>query len=471
MAAIISSEFRKRNADLLKADVANLYIGLGRSDDWENSIVPLPTTSDINVRDAKESLIGLKQVESAAKVIPRVDYSTTKRFKQWDPTDHLCVYPTGNNNQCYAVYDGGIWLCINSPVNGSDIRVPGQFTPTSPTLTATVDTNVISGVGTYGVTTLDTNGYRWAFLGKIPTSSKFISTQFVEIPAELTAGTNVSNTAGKIYSAKITSAGSGYSPGTYTGQVVSGNGTGATATITVDSTGKISNVQVTAAGTGYTYGIIIPSGAPLGSGGSGGRIDFFPGPLNATGTVTNSTDGYGRIAGRELPCWFVGLSADVSGLSDTDIPTIPFSQLSVLRQPSLSVGSGTVISALQSFVISSTNNGAFLTEYAAGSVLTITNGTVTSKVFFDRAVTESSNIRVYYHRNSSRNVNYTSFTATGFSVTQVNGITLASPASITSVTSTPEYTRGSGEVMFIENFKKKSRFSTQTDQIRLIIQL
>jgi hypothetical protein len=450
MAAIITSDFRKLNADALLSDfTANrLYIGLGRSDEWEDSVVPLPTTSDINIRDAKASLIGLKRVEDAKRVIPRVDYSITRRYKQWDPTDHLCVYPTGVNYQCYAVADGGIWLCINSPINGSNIPNSTRLTPAATTLIVTFDKITVNSVD-YGVTSLDDNGYRWAFIGKIPSNSKFTSTQFVEIPASQ-SGT-VDSTAGKIYSAKITSAGSGYSYGATTSVSIIGDGSGALATVNVGSDGKISNVLVTASGSGYTYGIIMFSPGA----GSGGRIDFFPGP----------SGGYGKIPGREIPSWFVGLSADISGNTspDTQIPLVPFSQLSVLRSPTVS-GSDAVGTALKSFVISSTNS-AFL-NYPAGTILTLSSG---AKVFFDYGVTESSTIRVYYHRNSSRNVNYTAFT-TSHTITAINGSLLSPPVAISSVASTAEYS-GDGDVLFIENFRKKTRTTVQTDQIRLIIQL
>jgi hypothetical protein len=315
------------------------------------------------------------------------------------------------------------------------------------------DTTV--GDFTYGLTSVDANGYRWAFIGPLSEESSFTSTQFVELP-ETPGGSNadVSASEGYIFSSRIVSAGSLYPPGTTTRPII-GDGVNATATVTVDASGEISNVTVDNPGEGYSFGHIIFSAGS----GSDGRIDFFAGPAN----------GYGSNPARELPCWFVGLAVDISGSAevDGDIPVIPFHQLSVLREPDITPSSNAAdtFSTLSSFTVASTETN-FL-SYATGSVLTI--GT-TAKVWFDTSKLEGNFIRVFYHRNSSSRVNYVSFDDSD-TVTHVNGVALNTSVAIDSVTPEGEYAQGSGEVVFIENFKRKSRSVSQIEEIRIIIQL
>jgi hypothetical protein len=64
--------------------------------------------------------------------------------------------------------------------------------------------------------------------------------------------------------------GSGYTPGTYTGVALTGNGTGATANITVGATGEVTAVTLVAGGTGYTqWESVTAPAASIGGTGAG----------------------------------------------------------------------------------------------------------------------------------------------------------------------------------------------------------
>ena len=93
-------------------------------------------------------------------------------------------------------------------------------------------------------------------------------TGFIEATGGPIAATGTGNVS-------IGSSGSGYKEGSYTGVnlfPVSGQGTGAEATITVDASGGVTGVNITNVGTGYRAGEVVGVTSATGGGGSGARI-------------------------------------------------------------------------------------------------------------------------------------------------------------------------------------------------------
>lgn len=79
------------------------------------------------------------------------------------------------------------------------------------------------------------------------------------------------NTAGYVYSATITAAGSGGTPGSYALGFAGGGGTGATGTYTIGAGGTVTAISITAGGSSYT---------------SAPTLSFPSGPAGATATAT-----------------------------------------------------------------------------------------------------------------------------------------------------------------------------------------
>ena len=93
-------------------------------------------------------------------------------------------------------------------------------------------------------------------------------TGFIEATGGPIAATGTGNVS-------IASSGAGYKEGTYTNVTlfpISGQGSGAQATITVDASGGVTGVNITNVGTGYRDGEVVGVTSALGGGGSGARI-------------------------------------------------------------------------------------------------------------------------------------------------------------------------------------------------------
>ena len=124
MAAIITEEFRRNNAQLLIDDIDAVpyYLGIGQQTDWAENInipgAPYPKGTVGDTRRATQGLTGLFRVSSALKglVIPKVNLSSGNTYKVYDPFDPTCFYSDTDNNllPCYAMLDPNlIFICIH----------------------------------------------------------------------------------------------------------------------------------------------------------------------------------------------------------------------------------------------------------------------------------------------------------------------------------------------------------------------
>ena len=111
------------------------------------------------------------------------------------------------------------------------------------------------------------DGYLWKFLYTISPSDivKFVTTTYIPLPKEWgdTTTSNIKDAAvdGKVETIVIKNGGSGYSiddsgtvssTGTISGIPITGDGTGGTVTININS-GVVESIEGVVGGTGYTY--------------------------------------------------------------------------------------------------------------------------------------------------------------------------------------------------------------------------
>ena len=121
------------------------------------------------------------------------------------------------------------------------------------------------------------DGYIWKYLYTIKPGdiSKFDSTNFIPVPNDWSTSTDNAavrdnaSSSGQLKIATIINRGSGIGTAnrTYTGVPISGDGSGAEATIVINNDAKVESINIAKGGSGYTYGTIdlVSGGVPVGT--------------------------------------------------------------------------------------------------------------------------------------------------------------------------------------------------------------
>ena len=528
MAAIITDDFRRNQARLLINDIkasvaltepissglfrdnANYLIGLGKTDSWGNDsagnsesssafIVDAPIGTEIEKKDVIDNLFTLKElaVDSCYHMIPKNGWVTGRKYKVYNHADNDCFYATGDQYPCYVTHDSKVYLCLSNHSGTSNGEVGDEIVAAS---SSSPDTNNTSDFSI--TTTPGSDGYIWAHVQTLPTSgtvAKLITSQFVPIQdraigiqdnaysadAELNSG-------GFLYDIGIVSGGSGYSS-TPTAVITAINENG------VEITANLPFLEVKQSGGVITSinlrrpGITGASGTAVNAGSRGYWNhtvgNRFKDILSATITITDSTGtgakaiasitpqrGLGNNAIEVLPTWFVGVTVDFVNNESNDSPILDFRQVSLIKSATVTpvTGSGTAgtHTALKSITLDGTITTASLGALTAGTVLKQGN----SKFYFNRY--DSSTKKLFYHQNSDQEVNYikpivgttdvTSLDTSTTYATDVSAVGVGEFRKTEDVDSQEEY---NGEVIFHENRTPFTRGGTQTEEVKLIIQL
>jgi len=541
MAAIITDDFRRNAAQLLVSDVttggSNYYVGVGKSDAYDpdsaglaetdgSFSLPVPAASRAEELEVLNNLATLSKVgtNSAFRVMPRVYYQASKRYKVYDPNDANCFFAeTVDGNEfepCYVINsDLEVFICLKN--DGTTTSSNDDV----PTMTATL--NDIFGSSETGknkglITTAD-DDFRWAYVCTLNRDSGFFTTQFAAIgnsgssavdnPA-LTAysGSNhpSETSGGLIYGFKVIDGGSGYSAGDLTVKCtgLKTDGTGGdntdlvqfaatiTCTITVDGSGtitqcvtKLSSSEIDRPNPG-----VVSANAVAGS----GAAILEPMILPLEGVGTNNL--------KLLPSYYCGIRANFEDDLGGDGLIIPFRQVSLLRDPSLS--SGDTPSATSSYAAGDAAKGlryvacsaSLPADLATGDILFAdgsSNSTVQDAItnedpiaIFDHLDTTDN--RLYYHQNfddddsqnllelntggdtlkwydkSAGAVSSNTIAYTGDP--QYPEFTIVDYTNANTSTGTEKFGQLNGDVLFIENRSSVTRATDQIEEVRMIIQ-
>ena len=466
MTAIVTSNFRKVNAENFKADVTgnSVYIGLGKSDVWSlntsdttDTTAFTPSDTIDNINEAYQNLLGMKKIASAevSHVVPRHTWASGRSYVAWDSDD------SGIFDKAFYIITSEfkVYKCIVKGAGASTVQ-PTQ-TLTNPTA--------------------ESDGYTWKYMYTVQVvdSEKFLTTSFMPVK---TVSLNFANdsaaesglsegdyaqylnqkasrdsaTAQGIEGYEVTAGGTGYT-GTPT-VTISGDGTGATATATV-SGGAVTAITVTAKGTNYN----IASLAITGGSGSGATGRAVIAPNNAPKVQNVLTGGHGIDPINELGGFFVAVNTQMTGSENSDLAIgQDFRQVTLIKNPK-NAGTGTTATAstLRGTKYLDLASGASTSGFVLDTVLT--GGTSGAKAFLVEI--DSSNGRLHYYQNSK----------TGFvpfqnseTVTGASGGSAALKSSSAIVAA--EVERNSGELLFLENRDPVNRSATQIEDIKLIIE-
>jgi hypothetical protein len=483
MAAIITENFRRRTASLLLSDLKTepsinindnngYYVGIGKSDRWlgENEssfIVPTPIGTPNDEREVLSNLTTLIRVRNTdtGLVIPNIKYKTNSYFKEYDPTDDSCFYPavrTGGEvlNPCYTVVNGNIYLCLRAGLTGNGLST---VTPLQP------------GYGAY----VASDNYVWALVDKINLSdSTIINTdQFITVNSDTLEGAEATSaqndSGGLLYGFSVMNGGSDYNPTITSIQFI--------ANYENESTESIPCQIVIDPVTRKIVSVSLPTNWDYNNEDSlsilGGHFDFssLEGPGLGSGAIItpkiSPIEGFAYKPSSILPAWYVSIAVSAAGNISDDGLYIPYRQISVIRNPEFEPSTietdETIdtLAACRYLVISALPQ---LNGLITGDVITFNGlpGSPNPRAFYDAYDLVDGQHRIYFHQNDATGYGLIKPGTSGY-ITHVKNATQISYASVVG----NEYTPLTGEVLFTENRRAVTRAESQTEQIKIIIQL
>ena len=183
MAAIVTNNFRSLNAknfmEDVRAELSNVYIGVGKSTAWQDET---PVTTDYSdatptkpadtidhINQARANMIGMKLLDNSdvSHVAPRYDWEASKVFVPWDSRN-----PDIYEEQFYCLTaDFKVYKCIDAPTNGAGVS----------------DVPVSTSASVFGTA----DGYRWKYMYTIiaADSEKFLTRSYMPVKTLTTSTT------------------------------------------------------------------------------------------------------------------------------------------------------------------------------------------------------------------------------------------------------------------------------------------
>ena len=471
--------------------------------------------------EARENLIGLKKITSSdlSHVVDRYTWTSNRVYTEWDSNDgsifdksfyvitsefkvYKCIkaggagstiQPTQTLTDPQAESDGYIWkymytvsvadaekFLTNSymPVKTVSLGTEGVVaadTTSSTTVTLT-DSNpdITAGMAINGgsTTVSSINGntltvsvassfsanaiLTFAFATDAAAEAALTEADFAQYLNQ--KASRDSTTAAGIERIEVTAGGTGYTSAPTV--VISGDGTGATATATI-SGGAVNAVNITGKGTNYTVADITFTG--------GGGSEA------AARAVLAPKGGHGVDPRAELGGFFLSLNVKLLGASDSDLTTgNDFRQIMLIKEPRTynavplagSIASADTLKALD-FLDFTTNLATLNPAFQVDEL--ITGGSANAPKAYITEI-DTAQGYIYYHQNSK--TGYEPFdhgeTITG----QTSGAvgTLEDNASSNPGVRPPEVDRSSGEILFLENRDPINRTTTQIEDIKVILE-
>lgn len=525
MPAIISDQFRVLNAqNFIQSftsigNTANNYYAFmgqpnssntqaGGSPNWGTGLNPLDSFADED--QIKQTIISLRQIPStnARRLIRKVQWKVGTTYEMY--RNDYSIYnrsPVTNssslyNSNYYVINENlQVYICLQNGTTPDNSSGKPSF---DQPLFVDLEPRV---AGTSG------DGYIWKYLYTIKPSEiiKFDSIDFIPVPENWgTTGESISiqNNAidGAIKIITITNRGAGYQysgglPYSFTNIPILGDGTGGTATVTVDSIGRVSDVFVTSGGSGYTSGI----------------INFSPGASGVPSGLTNTNalatfnviippkGGHGYDIYRELGAYRVLLYTRFqTDLSNPDtILGNDFARVGVLKNPTVFGSNSQLLNTAEVSALSALKLAGVTTNttYPVDSIITQTVGTGVTAIGFVASWDSITGVLKYYQPSglATSFVNYqiNNFTSsptgtgtlsinctnpnfigsilnidTGFTgpTTTINNTQYQLGQTFNSGISSAEYNKKSGELIYIDNRSAIPLSSSQKEDIKIVLE-
>jgi len=500
-----AEQFKESFSEPEPATVGYVFIGNNvpyANESSPNSIVD--STSD--EKSAWDNMFAAKRItgNDVEMVIPRVNWTTNGKYKQYDDKialdELLTANTTLNVNPMYVITtDRNVYKCLsNNASSNSSVQPTGDYTTANGTI-------------------VTADGFVWKYMYNVKPSNKFLTTSWIPAPVSTNKlDYNVSSTGpvdGELTTIIVTASGTGYAnptisatafasgvgfitlanttnvaanmfisgTGIATGTLVSsvnavtsivtlstvttgsgggtgnnvsfttrvyiqGDGTGAEATANIANS-QISKISIDVTGIGYSY-----ANATIYGPGSGATTRCIMGPKF----------GHGFNPAKELDATNVMVAERIGAVDATESGLIStetsFRQYGLLRDPYKYGSISPAISSNANTVISQTTN---LTLVAG------TNFTLDEFVYQGT----SANNAYFYGFVNAQSPNEVRLTKVRGSVT-VGGTLVAANSGVTRTvvkSANPEFQPYTGDIMYVENVQKVSRADGQAENVKFVI--
>ena len=307
------------------------------------------------------------------------------------------------------------------------------------------------------------DGYIWKYMFTVNANDfeKFKTDEYVPIPEDSAIDqSNViapaANYGGSIYNVLIDAAGTGYLANTEFDIV--GDGTNGKIRITsTNQSGGITGVKVVNPGQGYTFG----------------QVNLSTGSNGILKPIITGKEGLGQQIGRELGAYRIAMHAKLE--KDDFLFGNDFRVVGLLYNPIVSTSSGIAVGTKQLKITSalSTSTDGY---YDDAKITGITSGAGGRIIHYE---TSGSIHTIYYSQENELEYGLTStgtkpnFVAgENINIVPVGGSveqkTIDSDAS--TAVKDSELTRGSGEIIYIDNRATISRAEDQTEDFKIILE-
>jgi len=516
MAAIITDQIRILNAKNFVAGISNAgdsyysFIGLTNPADYQSDWdvdPPSPKDNFDQENDYWDTMVALKKINTAdvRQVVPKLVWSSGTAYDMYrhDYSRTNTAAVSGSTSLYLANYfvmnsDFRVYICLHNGI--SPDNPSGKPSLDEPTFT---DLEPRSA-GTSG------DEYIWKYLFSIKPSdvAKFESTDYLPVPSDWETSTDNAavrdnSVDGSIKIATITNRGVGLGTAnsTYTRVPISGDGSGAECTITIDGNQQVSGVTISNQGSGYTYANIdlVSGGVPTGTtrpsfdviispqGGHGADIYRELGAYNVLmySRIENDNNNPDFITGNQIAR--VGVVKNPQQLGSSDVLTSD--KASALYALKL-VGSG--------YSTATFTGDAYFTQLvstgstAVGRVVSYDQNTGVLKYWQDRSLAGFSTVGIA-QTQPTYGFDLTEFTSspgTGGSlvITPSTGVNLSIDENFTGISTvinnrtyylgqtftsgvaSPEVKKHSGNIIYVDNRPSITRSSNQKEDIKVILQ-
>ena len=516
MAAIITDQLRILNTKDFVASVAattNSYytwIGLPNAtqvdSDW-NTTPPSPRDSFNQENEYWDSMIALKKVNPSdiKQVVKKNKWASGLTYDMYR-NDIKAENPSKPSN-AISLYDANyfvmnndfrVYICLQ---NGIDPDNPeGKASLDEPTFTDLEP----RAAGTSG------DGYIWKYLYTIRPGDivKFDATDFMPVPNDWATNAvdaavrDNASTSGQLKIITITNRGVGLGTAnqTYTKVPVKGDGTGAQATVVINSASKVESVTISKGGAGYSFGTldVIAGGVP-----AGGTAPIF-------NVIIPPEGGHGADIYRELGAKNALVYSRIE--NDTENPDFitgnEFARIGIVQNPK-SYGSASNLEldkASAVYALKLTGAGASTVTFTADDFVTQTVGVGSTAVGRVISYDQTTQVLKYWQDRNTAGFNtngtlnndpeygfqldrFTSNIVPGGSFNILGGsATLAIQSSFTGVSTVinsktyylgqsftkgvanPEVRKYSGNIIYVDNRPSVTRSKNQKEDIKVILQ-